>query len=487
VKIRTKERIVTIAAIAVIASISAMIWWTYREVDTASRQRQQASEIARELSKLRLLTFEYRLYHTERARAQWHLVAEGVGRAIEQTEFSIPEQEQLLATIRQRRPGAIRLFSELSSVDASSGSGASLDDATRRFEAQLLSRLLAVQQENFSDIFRLTDIASERIGVAQRRMTITILVGLLLVAAIKLGASWLINRDVLSPVVRLQQATKEVASGNWSSSLGIRSDDEIGELSKNFDAMTRSLRESFEKIEQGNRELAALNSELEAFSFSVSHDLRAPLRVMDGFSQALQEDYGDKLDENGRGFLKRIRSATERMGQLIDDLLGLSKITRAALRPQRVDVSGLARETAASLQSDSPGREVRWQIDDGMTMSADRNLMRIAMQNLLENAWKYTGKTPGATIHVGVRMQDGRQVFFVADNGAGFDMAYADKLFDAFQRLHSAGEFPGTGIGLAIVQRVIRRHKGDIWAEARVGEGATFFFTVGDLGEGSRE
>jgi light-regulated signal transduction histidine kinase (bacteriophytochrome) len=249
--------------------------------------------------------------------------------------------------------------------------------------------------------------------------------------------------------------------------------------------MTRSLRDSLGQIQRSNQELAMLNNELEAFSYSVSHDLRSPLRSMDGFSLAILEDYGDKLDDEGKDYLKRIRAASQRMGHLIDDLLGLARVTRVELKIEPVDIGEIAREIAASVSQRS-GHELQWLIDEKVAVRADKELMRIALHNLLDNAWKFTSKTRDAAIRIGAQERDGRQVIFVADNGAGFDMAYADKLFGAFQRLHHADDFPGTGIGLAIVQRIVRRHHGSIWAEARIGDGATFFFTLGDSDNGRR-
>jgi len=255
-------------------------------------------------------------------------------------------------------------------------------------------------------------------------------------------------------------------------------DDEIGELSEHFDAMTQSLRKSFTQIERSNRDLATLNEELKAFSYSVSHDLRGPLRSMDGFSLVLLEDYGDKLDGDGKDALERIRAASQRMGGLIDDLLRLSQVTRAGLKVTRVDLSAIAREIADGMDREESGRSAEWIIAAGLSVRADAALMRIAMQNLLQNAWKFTGRTDRPVIRVGALQREAKTVYFVADNGVGFDMAHADSLFGAFQRLHQAGDFPGTGIGLAIVQRIIRRHGGEIWAEAKEGEGATFFFCL---------
>ncbi len=225
-------------------------------------------------------------------------------------------------------------------------------------------------------------------------------------------------------------------------------------------------------------QLETANAELDAFAYSVSHDLRAPLRSIDGFGQALLEDYGSHLDAAARGHLDRVRAASQRMAGLIDDLLGLSRVTRAELRRERVDLSALAQSVAAELQEADPKREVEFAIAPGLVVEADPHLLRLVLENLLGNARKYTAKRPHARIEFGATERDGRLAYYVRDNGAGFDMAYAGKLFGAFQRLHSAAEFEGTGIGLATVQRIIHRHGGRVWAEGVVGEGATFSFTL---------
>ncbi|HVZ37099.1 MAG TPA: ATP-binding protein, partial [Polyangiaceae bacterium] len=224
--------------------------------------------------------------------------------------------------------------------------------------------------------------------------------------------------------------------------------------------------------------LAEANKELEAFSYSVSHDLRAPLRSIDGFSKALLNDYSDKLDENGRRYIERVRSATQRMSQLIDDLLSLSSIIRTTMTRERVNLTDLSREVLSELAAREPERKVEVQIADGLACDGDPRLLALLLENLLGNAWKFTSKQPEACVEVGREAGDGTPVFFVRDNGAGFDMEYANKLFIPFQRLHGADAFPGTGIGLATVHRVISRHGGRIWAQASTGRGATFFFTL---------
>jgi signal transduction histidine kinase len=245
---------------------------------------------------------------------------------------------------------------------------------------------------------------------------------------------------------------------------------------------SRNLAERTSKdLEYANRELEGANKELEAFSYSVSHDLRAPLRTIDGFSQILIEDYADKLDQEGEDYLGRVRVASQHMDNLIDDLLDLSRVSRGPLRREPVDLSAVATGIIDELRRSQPEREVEFVTEEGLTAFADANLLTVALENLLGNAWKFTSKQPQATIEFGSTPREGTEdhtSFFVRDNGVGFEMAYSEKLFGAFQRLHGSEEFEGTGIGLATVQRIVRRHGGRVWAEGEVGRGATFFFTL---------
>ncbi len=234
-----------------------------------------------------------------------------------------------------------------------------------------------------------------------------------------------------------------------------------------------------QRVIERTAELEAANKELEEFSYSVSHDLRSPLRSIDGFSQALLDDCGDKLDEGGKDSLRRVRAAAQRMAQLIDDLLVLSLVTRGEMRREPVDLSRLARAISEELRKEDAERKVEFVIAERLAANVDPQLLRVVLENLLGNAWKFTSRHETARIELGAtRQQNGPPVYFVRDDGAGFDMAYADKLFVPFQRLHGMDEFPGNGVGLASVQHIIRRHRGRIWAEAGVEHGATFYFTL---------
>jgi light-regulated signal transduction histidine kinase (bacteriophytochrome) len=232
-------------------------------------------------------------------------------------------------------------------------------------------------------------------------------------------------------------------------------------------------------LQQAILEVKAVNRELESFSYSVSHDLRAPLRGIDGFSQALLEDCQDQLDETGQDYLRRIRSATQRMGQLIDDLLTLSRATRSDMNKEEVDLSRIASRLCADFHQMDPSRVIEVAIAPNLIGTGDTRLLQVVLDNLLNNAWKFTAKQPQAKIEFGVIVKENSlPLYFVRDNGVGFDMAFLEKLFRPFQRLHSMHEFPGNGIGLATVQRIIHRHGGQVWAEGSLGQGATFYFTL---------
>jgi len=256
-------------------------------------------------------------------------------------------------------------------------------------------------------------------------------------------------------------------------------------ISKEMEAAeARAARELAQTRAQLLSDLERKNEELESFSYSVSHDLRAPLRAIEGFSHALREDYEPRLDENAKHYLNRICEAAERMSELIDALLELSRVSRREMHFESVDLSALAQSIVAELKRAQPDRQVEFVVEEGLFAKGDPPLLRVALSNLLGNAWKYTGKREAARIEFGVRTLGTGRTFVIKDNGAGFDMEYVGKLFGAFQRLHTDREFAGTGVGLATVQRIIRRHGGDVWAEGVVDVGSTFFFTLPVVTEG---
>jgi len=472
-KISSKAKLAATLMLGTMVLIATSIGWADAQVRAAVAEQQRCAEIAGALNNMRMVTFEYLLNRRERARLQEQAAWQRLDRLFTSPIALDEAAARILANLRSQGEASHRLFSE---VDAAKPGAGAADEVQRRFETQLSSRILILQQDSLVGAERLINDAGARIDATQRRVVLITATGLAAMAILTGVAAWWFRRDVLAPIFRLELATREVAAGNWSFELDVGSDDELGDVARHFDAMTRALRDSFSQLEVSNRDLVALNKELESFSYSVSHDLRSPLRSMDGFSLALLEDYGDKLDEEARDSLQRIRGASQRMGRLIDELLGLARVTRAELKIQEVDLSAIAEEIARTLTRAQPERRVRWDIERGIVVRGDHQLIAIAFQNLLDNAWKFTSKVGDAVIRVGTRHEEGEPVCFVSDNGAGFDMAYSSRLFGAFQRLHHEADFPGTGVGLAIVQRVMHRHGWSLRADAALGRGATFYF-----------
>lgn len=292
---------------------------------------------------------------------------------------------------------------------------------------------------------------------------------------------------------RLQKVVhtaSQLAQGDYSVRTHLRGSDEVAQVGTAFDSMADVIAEERRQLASTNSSLEQrvlerthaledANREYEAFAYAISHDLRAPLRSLNGFSQALADDYAAKLDDTARDYLDRIKNSALKMAQLIDDLLTLSRVNRAEIRNTTFDISQVCVEVIEELRADEPARDISIDIQPAMMVQGDSHLIRSALSNLIGNAWKFTGKTSDARIRFYSEQKDGDTVYIVEDNGAGFDMEYAGKLFTPFQRLHHERDFPGTGIGLSTVQRIIYRHGGKIWAEGAIDQGATFYFTLG--------
>jgi signal transduction histidine kinase len=359
-------------------------------------------------------------------------------------------------------------------------------------------------------VFRRVENAGEYLGTVylrahyeRTRRLKHYLAVLALVAAVSLALAFLLSNGLITVVTRPILAVSDVArritgGADYSLRANRTTDDEIGQVVDAFNGMLDELGRQAQTLERAHQDTLRLNAELEdrvrsrtaqlenanqeleAFSYSASHDLRSPLRVIDSFSSLLERSVRAHLDDRGRHYLDRIRFNVRLMGDLIDALLALAHVSRVKLHRESVDLGAMARNELDQCRERDPDRVVQVSIGENMMAQADAALINQVVQNLVANAWKFTSKMPSASITVGCENLPGQpSTFFVRDNGAGFDMAYADKLFSAFQRLHGPAEFPGSGIGLATVQRIVARHEGRIWAQGAVDEGATFFFTLG--------
>ena len=336
---------------------------------------------------------------------------------------------------------------------------------------EVLKTATAFDRRELAEAFASAARAEEAARMYRLWISVACLVS---VTALSVG----IARGVVRSLADLTDGFHRFGKGNFGQPIRAASHDEFEDVAEQANQMAASL-------ERFAAALSFSNQELEAFSYSVAHDLRSPLRGIQGFGSALLEDFGDTLDADAKGFLNRICAAADRMSELIDALLALSRVSRAELRREAVNLSQMADAIVRQLHASQPERLVDFVNQAEVVASGDAPLLRAVLENLLGNAWKFTSAGPSARIEFGSMRNDGATVYYVRDNGAGFDMTYGDRLFTPFQRLHASNEFAGTGIGLATVRRIVNRHRGRVWAEAAVGKGAAFFFTLADSAGGT--
>jgi signal transduction histidine kinase len=472
-RLKTRFRITTAASLVAVLMLVAVLTSLVLETRRITGKVELAQSLVKEQYERALLRDDYLLSRSARARAQWEektvdlpALLANAGAAVDSSaeRLLIDQATELIERTAE-------LFREIAQRD-----DAQLVPAPEgTIGAELRQRSIVALRVQAHDLYarlrQLETLASARLETTQRQAVVALIALLVTVLAVTLINSRMASTTVERRILLLRDGAEQVAAGNFDHRLHIRGDDELADLGRSFDAMTARLQASYQALEVSNREL-------EAFSYAVSHDLRAPLRSVAGFSQAALEDYGPKLDARGRQYLELASEAAREMGQLIDDLLGLSRVGRAEMALQPVDLSTVAIAVVEELRRTEPGRRVEAEIAPGLVARGDPTLLRLVMENLLRNAWKFTSHHSTARIRVGREPTPTGDAYFVADDGAGFDMAYVDKLFHPFQRLHRSSEFPGTGIGLATVQRILRRHGGEAWAEGAVEKGATIYFTI---------
>jgi signal transduction histidine kinase len=328
----------------------------------------------------------------------------------------------------------------------------------------------------------LLEFSQQKILEGAKKFASWILIIGAIITIIGIIVAWIMSRNITKPLKKLTAAATDIASGNYNTSVDVNRNDELGKLALAFNSMAVKIRNAQQDLEkkviERTTQLETVNKELEAFTYSISHDLRTPLRGIIGFTAMLEEDYGNKLDDEAKRITSIIKSNTIKMGHLIDGLLSFSRMERQDVTKTEISTTIMVNEVIDSLQQQNKGPNIEWLIQELPEIKGDVNMIRQVWVNLISNAIKYSGNQKNPHVEIGVFSDEGQTVFFIKDNGVGFDKKYKDKLFGVFQRLHSAEEFEGTGIGLALVEKIISKHGGRVWAEAEMNKGATFYFSL---------
>ncbi len=475
--------------------VTAVMAAAYGMLRTVQSEVTYASSVSANVAKLNFLTSELLMSQSKRIVLQlqrqhdiltWQLA----------TPPRFNNRADLLATELAWRVSRMSVF--LDRLEKSLAQPRQTPGAGKEALDILFTSIIAHSSALHARSLEMREIITEKAATVRRTLFATIGGGFLAIIVCGGVLMSLLSHGLLARILKLRKVIREIGGGDLDADIPMGMQDEMGDVFRELHHMRLSLLRSIGDLGRVNLELItakadledriaertagleAANRELESFTYAVSHDLRAPLRSISGFSQAVLEDYGAKLDDEGRSMLTRVHRATGQMSQLIDDLLKISRLDCSPPVCADVDLSNIAATIGETLSERDPDRDVRMKIQPYIKARCDGRLVAIILTNLLENAWKFTARTPGAEIVFGLDEDGGKRTYFVRDNGAGFEMAYSEKLFQPFQRLHSADQFPGTGIGLATVARIVRVHGGKIWAESKPGEGATFFFQLGN-------
>jgi len=500
-KIRTRLQIVTAASAALVVVMALLFYWSQQRLATANKAKNLADEIVSSVFERNTLRSDYLDNNNQLAKDQWLAKQNQISDLLKKapTNLVFINDRQTLNNIQKSVEGSSAVFQQILSNREDARSGLILQVKANGVENRLESQLLLKFLDTIADAHKLQKVSNELIASTQRTASGVSLIIIVTVSLFVIIVAWSLGRIISKGIESLQQGAAAIGAGNLHHTIPLRGEDEFANVAVAFNTMSGKLAESHAALEQDivARKLAAdeiellnqelnhtvsqlqgANQELEAFAYSVSHDLRAPLRAMGGFSEALIEDYGDKLEIEAREYLDEIVLGSRHMGQLIDGLLTLSRSTRGELRHDRVDLSVMADRIRSELEKSEPQRQVKWGIEPGLSTGGDARMIEVIMRNLLDNAWKYTAGMAEPLIRVYTELKGSKQFFCVTDNGAGFDMAHAEKLFQPFQRLHRQDEFPGIGIGLATAQRIVHRHGGTIHATGAPQKGAIFSFSL---------
>lgn len=476
-KISTQQYVNATVSIALVLVLGATLFVTSRQVSDAIEKNNFSGDVVFSISQLRYVMFEYILNHNERPKTQWRQRHESLGILLTSNIFEDTAEQAVMSGLRQRHQQLELAYNRL--VERYETTRAAREDIAppQGLEEQLVAELLEVTQEMLVAASRAARASDAELAQTQRQSSLLVLVFVMLLGVIVLANLYLTRNEILIPVAQLQRGMAIVGAGTLDYRTGSVSTNEIGEMSRAFDQMSTHLQESKAATDEMNASLIQSNEDLDGFSYSVSHDLRAPIRAIDGFTRMLAEDYSDKLDAEGQRLLAVVREETAKMDQLISDILAFSRAGRRDLALSEVDMEALARAVFDEL-APAAGRAVNLRMAQLPRAFADTTMMRQVLVNLLSNAIKFTRTRDATTIEVSGHAEGDELVYCVEDNGVGFDPRYMHKLFGVFQRLHSAEEFEGTGIGLAIIKRIIDKHGGRVWAKSKLGEGAAFSFSL---------
>lgn len=473
-RLRTRFWASAAVSLGTVVLVSGAVGWSLLASARAKSEESLARQLQQQVLERALVRDEFLLRRESRAREQLERKEARIDELLRRasSEFRDPGERDTIARMRAELQRGTAVTGELATLLAPLAPGEGTPSALTDLEGRLRTEVLRLAQELYAQASKLADSASDRARDSETRTLVLVAVLVAMVFAVTAVNALQANRLIEQRVERLRRGAERVAAGDLKARIAISGSDELAELGTTFDRMTVKLQETYANLERSNREL-------EAFSYSVSHDLRAPLRHVTGFVGLLEAHAPEALDPKSRHYLDVISQAATRMGVLIDDLLQFSRMGRVEMQRERVPLGPLVDEVVRELQSEAAGREVVWEIGELPVVTGDRAMLRQVFRNLVGNALKFTRSRTPARIAIGARpVRPGEVEVHVRDNGVGFDMKYAAKLFQVFQRLHSAEEFEGTGIGLANVQRIVLRHGGRVRAEGSPDAGATFWVSL---------
>lgn len=487
-KIKSKLRISTLFSLCTALAAGFALFLILQGVNEAIESNKAADAVVKGVFELDTLTYEYLLNHEARMQAQWLLRHDSLSEIFKKMKFKGPETRVVWDRISQEHEGIRALFAQL--VANQEGHKSNRKEISKELEDRLIGQMQVKSQTMVSGAFHLSEASHTEIEAAQQRAALLLMFFIISIAVVMSATSFVISRSVVKPITRLHEGTEIIGAGNLEFRVGTNEQDEIGQLSRAFDEMIGKRKHAEEEIKKLNEELEqrviertaqleAANKELEAFSYSVSHDLRAPLRHLTGFVELLNKKMPESLDDKSRHYLDVISTSARHMGRLVDDLLSFSRMGRADMMKSRTSLENILKDAMNELRGEMEGRDILWKVGPLPEVYGDSAMLRLVLVNLLSNAIKFTRPRQPAEIEIGcIRDNQDEDTFYVKDNGVGFDQKYVDKLFGLFQRLHRADEFEGTGLGLANVRRIIHRHGGKTWAEGAVDGGATLYFTL---------